>query len=396
MKCICMLLNGPLKYDQRVIRSIDTLSEQNKVDLFYINGDSLDIQVFRGNQNVRLFYFNHQPTFVVKLIRNSFFYLEFDFFIKEVLSKKIQYNVVYANDLPTLHPAFVLGRKLNAKIIYDSHEIYLKTINQFFPTEVNIFKKVIFKFLCWFMRTMGFNAEKSMISGVDALITVNQSLADYFNKQYNIKNITVIKNCPLYNIEKVKPVVDFRKMFSWGDSDKIFLFQGTMNKGRGFELLLEAMRITNNKIKLVMLGFGYIKEQLKRLVGNFRLEERVKFLDRVLPEVLPGYTSAADFGVDLAEDLNLSKKLALSNKLFEYIHVGIPVLCSDTIENKRIFAEFKIGILTENNVDKIAGNMLKLVNSQELSYFKQQCELAAKKYNWQNQAVELNNIVNSL
>ena len=56
------------------------------------------------------------------------------------------------------------------------------------------------------------------------------------------------------------------------------------------------------------------------------------------------FNASADIGINLLEDLNLSKVYASPNKLFEYIHAGIPVLCSNTIENERILNKYQIGV----------------------------------------------------
>ena len=59
-------------------------------------------------------------------------------------------------------------------------------------------------------------------------------------------------------------------------------------------------------------------------------------------EVYPDYTKGADFGINLLENINLSKKFASPNKLFEYIHCNIPIICSNTYENKRVIEKFNV------------------------------------------------------
>ena len=133
MKVICMLLNGSIKSDQRVIRMIDVLSNKVKLDLYYVNAHKEDEMIF--NKNIKLFAFPKKNNLKNKLIQHSLFCREYDFFINHVLSMNIKYDYIYANDLPTLRQAHNISTKLNAKLIYDTHEIYIETLNQFFPSK---------------------------------------------------------------------------------------------------------------------------------------------------------------------------------------------------------------------------------------------------------------------
>jgi hypothetical protein len=90
MSTIAILLNGDIINDSRVIRIIRSLSknQNNRIDLFYIDGTDHDNQLF--GSNVRLFSIDRKVTFKTQVIRHSFFYNEFLFFVKDVLSTNIQ------------------------------------------------------------------------------------------------------------------------------------------------------------------------------------------------------------------------------------------------------------------------------------------------------------------
>ena len=55
-----MLLNGPVKNDHRVIKMINSLSKKALVDLFYIEGEIEDKELF--NENVTLCSYNIKKT----------------------------------------------------------------------------------------------------------------------------------------------------------------------------------------------------------------------------------------------------------------------------------------------------------------------------------------------
>ena len=392
MKNICVLLNGAVKNDGRVIKTIRTLSQKFLIDLYYVNGTSEDESIFK--ENVHLYSVNKKDTALTKILRCSFFYLEFVFLYKEAIKQQKKYEFIIANDLPTLYPAVKLKKKTGGKLIYDSHEIYLETLNQFFPSKCNPIKQLIFGWSIGSMRFMGYRIEKKLLKHVDEFITVNNSLADYFSKKYKFPNIHIMMNCPVKMNNPYKPLVDFKKLYIWDHSDIVFLYQGVLNKGRGLELLIAAFNNIPNNIKLVIIGDGFLKQDLVDWVLNYNLTGQIKFFDTVPNDKLLNYTVAADFGINLLEDYNLSKKYASPNKLFEYMHAGIPVLCSKTLENFIVFEKYEIGILTRNTPEDIVENMMKLANSDRIEYYRQNCYQGSHEYNWQVQSKILYHIFN--
>ena len=76
---------------------------------------------------------------------------------------------------------------------------------------------------------------------------------------------------------------------------------------------------------LVIAGDGDIAIQLKTLAHSLRLQDKVKFLGRMLFNEVKYITVQADLGLSIEEDLGLNYKYALPNKLFDYIQAEIPV-----------------------------------------------------------------------
>ena len=390
MNKICVLLNGPINNDHRVIKMINTLSQKHSIDLYYLAGSDQDKLLF--DEKVDLFSFDYSYSLRTRIIRHSFFWHEFNFFIKSVLDKKIAYNTIWCNDFPTLYPACKIAKKLNSNLIYDSHEIYLETLNQFFPTKTSLIKSLIFKTSLGFMRTFGKMAEKRLINKANQIITVNESLADYFKNTYGVNNVDVIMNFPPITRLESTQFIDFRALFSFQENDKILIYQGVLNKGRGLELIINAIKHIPEHVKLIILGDGPLKSELTALTSDLILEKRIKFLNKVPINELLNYTSGADFGINILEDFNLSKKLASPNKLFEYIHAGIPVVCSRSVENDKVLNKYKIGVAVHNEPVDIAKKITELIE-KELGDYKLACEHASKEYNWQSQEKAILNLI---
>lgn len=391
MKRVAMLLNGPIQNDYRVIKIIETLSQHHLVHLFYINGNPNDDHLL-FNAKVTLSSYTHKATNWVKFIRHSWFCYEFSFFEKRVKESGQHFDFIWANDLPTLNPAYHLARTLKCKLIYDSHEIYTETINQFFPRHSTGLKKFIFQSMISFMRKHGSAVEHRIFPKIDVFLTVNESLLNYFKERHNVRRGFVIMNLPKVVPSITLERIDFREKYGWTPSSCIAIYQGQLNEGRGLSLLLESMKLLPLEFKLVVVGNGSLGKEMKDWTMLNILTERIKFIDTVPLNELSAFTSGADLGINLLETFNLSKEYASPNKLFEYMHAGIPVVASDTIENQRVFSSFPIGKLTKNHPDEIAAAIIE-VNNEKKSCFTDALAQAKSHYHWENQVELLNSVL---
>ncbi len=380
MARICMLLNGDIKNDARVIKTIHSLRKQHCVDLYYITITNEHHSFFI--QNVKLFGIKPPKGFCTKLIRHTFFYNEFLFFVKKVLQNQVQYDYIYANDLPCLKPAVIISKKLNAKVIYDAHEIYTETINQFFPNRPNFLKKIIFSVIINIMKMMGKHTEKKLLKKVDQMITVGEGLKNYFENTYHFKNIKVVMNCP--SKKEIKEAVNFSEILNLPKNAFILLYQGILNEGRGLRILVDSMLHTLPNVYLVIIGEGMLENTLKKMVQEKNITNKVFFIGTVSLDVLPQYTKGAHCGINLIEPINLSKSLAAPNKLFQYIHAEIPVIASYSYESVKLFNNYKIGYLTNNDPHSVAEaiNKMSLIDRKT---FIENCKKAKDEYNWENQ-----------
>lgn len=389
-KKIAILLNGPIANDYRVIKTINSIKNELDVYLFYLDGTPEDALIF---DDVTLFPHQHNPNFYHKILRHSFFCHELNILFTNAIDTRIKFDFVWANDLPCLVPGYKLAKKQNIPLIYDSHEIFIETLNQFFPRDQKGPKKIIFSFFLLIMKIHGYWVEKRIIPKTSHFITVNQSILDYFANKYNLPiGRSVIMNTPiLYNTPSAP--IDYRELYEWKKDDIVIIYQGTMNDGRGLNLLVDSLYHSEKHIKLVFVGDGPILNNLLNQVSKLQLSDRVKFIPKQPLNKLSSYTTGADFGVVLLETYNISTLMASPNKLFEYIHANLPVIASNTDENQKVFSKYEIGYLVNNTHNEIV-QLLNNLDHTNLELFKDNELLAKQYYNWQNQEVEILSIFN--
>ncbi len=124
----------------------------------------------------------------------------------------------------------------------------------------------------------------------------------------------------------------------------LVLHQGAPAPARGCEVLVEALAALPS-VRLAFLGDpepGYAAG-LRRLIAERGLSERVTLLPSVALEDLLAHTAEADVGVTLLQDTCLNHRLALPNKLFEYIAAGVPVVAADLPETRRLVERHGVG-----------------------------------------------------
>jgi hypothetical protein len=187
---ILILLHSNILNDARVIRQANAVAEIGDVILFSKTSSSSK-RLESLDKKVKVQNFVYPQSMRQKLLKHTFIHREYDFMFNLLLQNNDHFDYCIANDLPCLRTATLLKQKgLTEKIVYDAHEIYPETIKQFFPGQSNMpkLKRLLIRFLTHFMVNRAVAYEHKAIKQCDQVMTVNNALADYFAKQYAIKN----------------------------------------------------------------------------------------------------------------------------------------------------------------------------------------------------------------
>jgi glycosyltransferase involved in cell wall biosynthesis len=172
---------------------------------------------------------------------------------------------------------------------------------------------------------------------------------------------------------------------AYSDRHLVILQGAGINIQRGAEEAVLAMKYIDNTV-LLIIGSGDIIGILKQLVLDENLSDKVVFIPRQPYNELMAYTSVADIGLTLDKDTNINYRFSLPNKLFDYIHAGIPVLASPLPEIKKIIDQYEIGLLIDNHDPIHIASKIKFmleINSKEK--LKGNLEKAASELNWENE-----------
>jgi len=303
-------------------------------------------------------WFNKGPMFYAEYNLRLFFFLLFT-----------KQDVFLACDLDTLAANYFAARIRGKPLVYDSHE-YFTEVPELVgrPAVKKIWEGI----------------EKRILPHIRFAYTVSQSIADAYRAKYGIP-VEVVFNYPYRGKPLIQPGFSLRR-----GQEKIILYQGSVNKGRGLELAIRAMQFMNNA-RLVIIGDGDILNDLERLTVNAGLSGCVTFTGRISMEELFHFTRQADVGISLEEDLGLNYRFALPNKLFDYIQAGVPVLVSDLPEMAQVVRKYSIGNVVQTSDPRDLASCLSsmLDNAAGWERWKENLRIAAGELCWEKEEGKL-------
>jgi len=360
LKRVIVSVTNDLVTDQRVGKTCAVLTEMG-FKVLLVGRKLKKSNSIQREYEVKRFrlLFNKGFLFYAEYNLRLFFFLLF--------SKK---NLLFSNDLDTLVPNYLISKIQKKKLIFDSHELFSEI------PELENRKKV---------KNFWLAIEKKIIPKLKNIITVSDSIKEHYQSLYGV-NVSVVRNIP-ENKKVIQTPFDFDT-----HGKKIILYQGSVNVGRGLELMIDTMHLLEDYI-LVIIGDGDISTKLIEKVNTLDLKNCVKFLGRINPDELKNLTPNTTVGMSLEEDLGLNYRYALPNKLFDYIHAEVPMVVSNLPEMKAIIKKYAIG---EVLIDRTPISLASTIKTMAAKNYKKELIQAKKQLNWTLEKEKLISIISPL
>lgn len=357
-KKIYLCVTNDLRFDQRLRRMADTLASMGQ-EVVLVGRRK------RGESSIKSDHsFKRLTCWVAK---GPFFYLEYNIKLFFYLFFR-QWDIVVANDADSLlacGAARILRRKM---LVYDSHELF---------TEVPELKGKYVVRLVWHL------IQRFFVPFSVLALTVGDKIAVRLTDMYG-KKFYAIRNVPSL------------KVASGQRSEKIMLYQGTLNVKRGIEEAINSLTVLKDW-KLWIAGTGPIEEQLKTLVVSENLEDRVVFYGGVSPEQLHDLTCTATVGLNMLSSDSLNYYFSLANKFFDYVQAEIPSICMNYPEYQKLNEQFEVAILVEDcSSDALISAINTLEDEDLATRLVANCEAAKQEWNWERERDKLTTLYEPL
>lgn len=285
-------------------------------------------------------------------------------------------DVLLSNDLDTLLANYLAKKfKSNCRLVYDSHELFTGV-----PELVSRPK----------IQKIWTRIEKWTVPKVDKMYTVNESIASVYRQLYQ-REVLVVRNISDFKgLEHPKT----RQELGLPLDKFVIILQGAgINIDRGAEELIAAMNHLEG-VHLIFVGGGDVIDLLKEQVIKEQLSDKVTFFGKKPYQELMNYTLVSDLGVSLDKDTNINYRYSLPNKIFDYIHAGIPLMVSDLKEIAQLVKEYNIGVVVANHHPKTLAETVEnlIANPDQLHVYRENTKKAAEALNWQNECHVLKSI----
>jgi glycosyltransferase involved in cell wall biosynthesis len=278
-------------------------------------------------------------------------------------------EVYHAHNIHVGPAAWLACRLRRAALVYDAHELYGEAVNKSTAGRIGAFLER--------------RLERFLVSRSDYVITTNTFRAEKLRERHGPLQIEVLANVPA-TVRRVEPLDP-----GYPPGAKVLLYQGGIYaKHRAFRQTIEALPLLDG-VHLVILGFGREQEleRIAKWAQQYGVSQRVHLLPPRPFEELVHTAAAASVGLVPIVPRRENDVLADTNKLFEYLMAGLPVVASDLPEMRRVLlsGEFPVGELFDPMSPESIARAVRSVLSDGKLYEQRRKEarrLALTHYNW--------------
>lgn len=230
-----------------------------------------------------------------------------------------RYRLVQVHSLPdVLVLAGLLPRLLGARLVLDLHE----TMPEFFATK---FRRPLTHPA---VRLVA-RAEQFSIRQADHVLTcTNQMKEAFVSRGAKADRITVLLNSAdesVFDVDRFPPSPD--------PSTFTLICHGTIEERYGLDTVLEAVALLAGDLpdlRFRVIGSGEYREELVRIAERLGVRDRLDISEGFVPmEDLLSAVSRAHVGV-VAMKRDAFRDLTHCNKMYEFLAMRVPVICSRT------------------------------------------------------------------
>jgi glycosyltransferase involved in cell wall biosynthesis len=274
------------------------------------------------------------------------------------------------HDLNSILAGFRARQIHPAPLIYDAHELW--------PHRNRVDAR---RRKTWVME----RADRYFSRRVDAVITVNESIAKHMEKRYGLDHVIVLRNIPALAARDAPPPFGVLDDFP----HPRLVYVGGIQTNRGIEQVIDALRIMPG-VAFFAVGPGHesYRDSLKERAVEAGVGDRVRFVDRVPITAVVNTVAQGDLGMCLFQASHLSYYWTLPNKFFEYIHAGVPVVASDFPETRHLVDTYDLGAVCDpGDPADIAAKVNDLLSRpKDLERMRENAAKAALELNWERES----------
>lgn len=285
-------------------------------------------------------------------------------------------DIVHVHDLPVLGIGVALKKTLGVPLVYDMHEYY--------PEQPRLTEA---------QRQLLKTQEQAYIQYVDYPITVNSLLGEIIKKDYGLSAIHIVQNAlpEAGDYQHGAHYDRFREDHPFLRGRLLLLYQGWLAPERNLENIIEGMQyVTDPRYVLLVMGYGDYAEELKRLVAQLGLSEKVYILPAQPQKTLLTYTASADVGiVPYPVNRDINTMYSSPNKLYEFIAVNLPMLSNTLPYVEKVIDDYDFGVVADMSTPKEFAKAVESLTPERIAAVRQNMARRYREFMWETEQEKL-------
>ena len=290
-------------------------------------------------------------------------------------------DVVHVHDPRLLPTAFVVAatrreRGGQCRVVYDAREDFAGWHDDN-VTLVRYHEKLL-------------AMEQRLAKSAAAVLTVSDGIAEALTARLALPQPpAVVLNTPA--LDDAEPAAGRRSLRAdagIGPDVPLLVYPGAATEPRGVDSIVAALTaLPGVHLALVVVPFPHPRaEELMGLAGVHGVADRVHLLPPVPGQEVPGYIREADVAVSAILHGSDNHEMALPNKLFEFLHAGLPMVTSDIRAMAAFVREHRLGeVFRAGDSGDLAAAVRRLLAAPGDYADADARRALAERYSWQAQ-----------
>ncbi len=289
-------------------------------------------------------------------------------------------DLLLVRDLPLAITGIYAARSLKIPVVLDMAENYPAMLRDmwrlapFRPSNVFVRNPRIAEWV-----------ERYVLARVDhTLAVVEESASRLVRLGIDPSNISVVSNTPPR--ERAENFNHLPRPADLPEGDPIIVYLGNLDPGRGVDTLIASIPQVLRRApraRLLVIGTGSQLDALKSQVYALEVQDAVAFLGWIPYRLTQSYLAHCDICV-IPHDSTESNNTTISNKIFDYMAAGKPIVVSDSPPSARIVRSVGCGLVfPSRDPSALAEKIGQLDNSSNrLEIGKRGRDAVRREYNW--------------
>ena len=265
-------------------------------------------------------------------------------------------DLIIAHDPFTLPIALQLRDRCGAKVLLDAHEY---TPRQYEDQWIHrhLFMKV-WDHLC-----------RKYLPHTDAAVTVCRSIADEYENNYGV-DFDVITNAPFYS--EIAPSVPDNNLIR-------IIYHGAVHASRKTDGMIRLMDLLDERFSLDLMLVKDNSHYFDEIYNLGIKHPRISFRDPVPMTEIIRTINKYDISLFLLSPETFSYRMALPNKIFEFIQARLAVAVWPSPEMAAIVSRYDCGVVSDEYTLESMAKKLNALTADDISRFKNNAGPAARE-----------------